>query len=175
MVAALPALTRLIAGISVPNTALINSSIALAQENMPVQGFNHVMRAWLNGQAMINHMSKEEQKKIDVEAFGVATILHDMGWLVHFHFVIVSLSTVDAKCSNTIKHVGHSTPPSSRRTSASKLTEPTPHATMSGTMAANPGRINTACSLFGMLLLCIQPGISRYIRSWRCSSRAPEH
>lgn len=83
MVAALPALTRLIAGVSVPNTALINSSIALAQDNMPVQGFNHVMRAWLNGQAIINHMSREEQKKIDIEAFGVATILHDMGWLVH--------------------------------------------------------------------------------------------
>jgi hypothetical protein len=80
MVAILPQLTRVIAGIPVPNTPLINSSIALAQANLPSHGYNHVMRSWLNGQAIINHLPRSERAKIDVEAFGVATILHDMGW-----------------------------------------------------------------------------------------------
>jgi hypothetical protein len=80
-------LTRLIAGIPVPNTALINSSIALAQQNMPIQGFNHVMRAWLNGQAIINRMPREQRREVDEEAFGVASILHDMGWAFGTPFV----------------------------------------------------------------------------------------
>jgi hypothetical protein len=80
MVAILYQATRLIAGISVPNTPLINASISLAQESLPTNGFNHVMRAWLNGQAIINHLPPRNRSVIDTEAFGVATILHDLGW-----------------------------------------------------------------------------------------------
>jgi hypothetical protein len=82
MVQILRHMTRLIAGVIVPDTPLINASIALAQENLPTNGFNHVMRAWLNGQAIINHLSIDNRSVIDVEAFGVATILHDLGWYV---------------------------------------------------------------------------------------------
>jgi hypothetical protein len=81
MVAVLPYMTRIVAGIPVPNTPLINASIALARAELPDHGYNHVMRAWLNGQALINHLPPSNRSKIDVEAFGVATILHDLGWL----------------------------------------------------------------------------------------------
>lgn len=80
MVAILPPLTRLIAGIPVPNTPLINSSITLARSALPDHGYNHVMRAWLNGQAIINKLPQSNQSSIDQEAFGVAAILHDLGW-----------------------------------------------------------------------------------------------
>jgi hypothetical protein len=80
-------MTRLIAGVTVPDTPLINASIALAQENLPINGFHHVMRAWLNGQAIINHLPPNNRSVIDVEAFGVATILHDLGWYVPTSFL----------------------------------------------------------------------------------------
>ncbi|KAF2113977.1 hypothetical protein BDV96DRAFT_647469 [Lophiotrema nucula] len=80
MVAILHRLTRVIAGIPVPNTPLLNSSIALAREVLPDDGFNHVMRSWLNGQAIINHLPQANRSKIDQEAFGVAAVLHDLGW-----------------------------------------------------------------------------------------------
>jgi hypothetical protein len=80
MVQLLQHATRIIAGVSVPDTPLINASIALAQQSLPTNGFNHVMRSWLNGQAIINHLESENRSVIDVEAFGVATILHDLGW-----------------------------------------------------------------------------------------------
>ena len=82
MVAILPHLTRVIAGVTVPDTPLINASIDLAHASLPTHGFNHVMRAWLNGQAIINHLPPKERKVIDSEGFGVAAILHDMGWSV---------------------------------------------------------------------------------------------
>jgi hypothetical protein len=75
-------MTRIIAGVTVPDTALINASIALAQESLPTNGFNHVMRSWLNGQAMINHLPSDNRSAIDVEAFSIATILHDLGWYI---------------------------------------------------------------------------------------------
>ncbi|KAF2868449.1 hypothetical protein BDV95DRAFT_579869 [Massariosphaeria phaeospora] len=80
MVAILNSMTRIIAGIPVPNTAMINASIALAEAELPYQGYSHVMRAWLNGQAMLNRLPPSNRSKIDHEAVGVATILHDLGW-----------------------------------------------------------------------------------------------
>ncbi|KAJ4293990.1 hypothetical protein N0V90_007679 [Kalmusia sp. IMI 367209] len=72
--------TRVIAGIPVPNTPLINSSIALARAALPDEGYNHVMRSWLNGQAIINKLPEANRSQIDQEAFSVAAILHDLGW-----------------------------------------------------------------------------------------------
>jgi hypothetical protein len=80
MVDILPALTRVIAGIPVPNTSLINSSIEVARTALPEFGYNHVMRTWLNGQAIINNLPPSNQTSIDQEAFGIAAILHDLGW-----------------------------------------------------------------------------------------------
>ncbi|PVH90864.1 hypothetical protein DM02DRAFT_708676 [Periconia macrospinosa] len=87
MVALVPHLTRLMAGIPIPNTHLINSSIALARANLPEHTYNHVMRSWLNGQAIINHLPAANRSKIDVEAYGVAAILHDMGFAWNASFV----------------------------------------------------------------------------------------
>ncbi|KAH7110095.1 hypothetical protein B0J11DRAFT_208020 [Dendryphion nanum] len=87
MVAIAPLATRLIAGIAVPNTALINDTIALARASLPDNGYNHVMRAWLNGQAIINHLPDHNRSVVNVEAFGVATILHDLGWAFNTTFV----------------------------------------------------------------------------------------
>jgi hypothetical protein len=78
--------TRLLAGVIVPDTDLINKSIALAKESLPIDGFNHVMRSWLNGQAMINRLPSDKRTEIDAEAYGVATILHDLGWYVQGSF-----------------------------------------------------------------------------------------
>jgi len=86
MVFILPYLTRVIAGVSVPDTPIINASIAFARAELPDYGYNHVMRAWLNGQALINHLPESNRSEIDAEAFGVATILHDLGWLVQSSF-----------------------------------------------------------------------------------------
>ncbi|KAF9737672.1 hypothetical protein PMIN06_010323 [Paraphaeosphaeria minitans] len=80
MVAISHLLTRVIAGIPVPNNPLINSSIALARAALPDQGYNHVMRSWLNGQAIINNLPAANRSRIDQEAFAIATILHDLGW-----------------------------------------------------------------------------------------------
>ncbi|KAH7109114.1 hypothetical protein B0J11DRAFT_500009 [Dendryphion nanum] len=87
MVQILSYMTRIIAGVTVPDTSLINASITLAQNSLPTNGFNHVMRAWLNGQAMINHLPLVNRSVVDVEAFGVATILHDLGWAFNTSFV----------------------------------------------------------------------------------------
>jgi HD superfamily phosphohydrolase YqeK len=75
-------LTRIIAGIPVPNTAIVNASIAYAHDNLPELTYNHVMRAWLNGQAIINKLPAANLSNVDQEGFAVAAILHDMGWSV---------------------------------------------------------------------------------------------
>jgi len=82
MVAILGHLTRVIAGIPVPNSPIINASIALAHDNLPTLTYNHVMRSWLNGQAIINKLPAANLSMVDQEAFGVAAILHDLGWSV---------------------------------------------------------------------------------------------
>ncbi|KAF2187354.1 hypothetical protein K469DRAFT_570351 [Zopfia rhizophila CBS 207.26] len=87
MVAILPHFTRIIAGIPVPNTPLINASISMARDNLPDDGYNHVMRAWLNGQAIINKLPAANRSGIDQEAFGVAAILHDLGWSPNPDFI----------------------------------------------------------------------------------------
>ncbi|CAI6293037.1 unnamed protein product [Periconia digitata] len=87
MVQLLNNVTRLIAGVTVLDTPIINASIALAQQSLPLNGFNHVMRAWINGQALINHLPAKNRSHIDVEAFSVAAILHDLGWAFNTSFV----------------------------------------------------------------------------------------
>lgn len=73
---------RIIAGVTVPDTPLINASISLARDALPDRPYNHVMRAWLNGKTIINKMPSEQRATIDEEAFAVGAILHDMGWYV---------------------------------------------------------------------------------------------
>jgi hypothetical protein len=72
--------TRVLANITVPDTPLITKSIALARKYIDDQGYKHVMRSWLTGQASINRLPSEERALIDEEAFSIAAILHDLGW-----------------------------------------------------------------------------------------------
>ena len=79
MVAVLGNLTRIIAGVSVPDTTIVNSTISYANQNLPTATFNHVMRSWLIGQAIINRLPSANLSAVDQEAHAVGAILHDMG------------------------------------------------------------------------------------------------
>ncbi|ORY13812.1 hypothetical protein BCR34DRAFT_599584 [Clohesyomyces aquaticus] len=72
--------TRTLAGITVPDTPLITKAIAFAHSNLTPQAYNHVMRSWLTGAALISHLPQSVRSTIDLEAFAVSTILHDLGW-----------------------------------------------------------------------------------------------
>ncbi|KAF1836550.1 hypothetical protein BDW02DRAFT_493457 [Decorospora gaudefroyi] len=71
--------TRLLAGICVPDTPTITKAIALARANSDDQLYNHVMRSWLVGTASLSHLPANVTHDIDLEAFAVAAILHDLG------------------------------------------------------------------------------------------------
>jgi len=67
--------TRLLAGVSVPDTALISRAIDFARERSESYLFNHVMRSWLFAVGLgqlqgINH---------DAEVVAIGTLLHDLG------------------------------------------------------------------------------------------------
>lgn len=79
MVAILGHLTRIVAGIPVPNTPIVNTAISFAHDNLATSTFNHVMRSWLYGQAIINKLPAANISTVDQEAFAVGAILHDMG------------------------------------------------------------------------------------------------
>jgi HD domain len=67
--------TRLLAGVSVPDTALVSRAIEFARERSEPYLFNHVMRSWLFAVRLaqlqgINH---------DAEVVAIGTLLHDLG------------------------------------------------------------------------------------------------
>ena len=70
--------TRLLAGIRVLDTPLINKALAFARQNLNDITFNHVNRAWLLGQFIADN--SPEMKDRDVELHSIAAILHDLGW-----------------------------------------------------------------------------------------------
>jgi hypothetical protein len=67
--------TRLLAGISVPETPLIFRAIDFARERSEPYLFNHVMRSWLFA-AII---AQRKQTAHDGEVLAMTTILHDLG------------------------------------------------------------------------------------------------
>ena len=67
--------TRLLAGVSVPDTALISRAIELARERSEPYLFNHVMRSWLFAAIL----AQRKQIVHDGEVLAVTTILHDLG------------------------------------------------------------------------------------------------
>ena len=67
--------TRLLAGISVPDTPLISRAIEYARELSEPYLFNHVMRSWLF--AVI--LAQLSESVHDAEVLAVTTILHDLG------------------------------------------------------------------------------------------------
>jgi hypothetical protein len=67
--------TRLLAGVSVPDTPTISRAIEFAREKSEPYLFNHVMRSWLFA-ALI---AQRKQTPHDGEVVAVTTILHDVG------------------------------------------------------------------------------------------------
>src|SRR5215831_4103701 len=67
--------TRLLAGISVPDTSLISRAIDFARERSEPYLFNHVMRSWLFAALL----AQRKQTAHDGEVLAVTTILHDLG------------------------------------------------------------------------------------------------
>jgi hypothetical protein len=72
--------TRLLAGVSVPDTPLISSAIEYAREQSEPYLFNHVMRSWLFAVALA-HLN---QTAHDGEVLAVTVILHDLGLADNF-------------------------------------------------------------------------------------------
>ncbi len=67
--------TRLIAGVAVPDTPLIDRAIAYARDHSEPYLFNHVMRSWLFAATM----AQRDRADYDAEVLAVTTLLHDLG------------------------------------------------------------------------------------------------
>ena len=67
--------TRLLAGVSVPDTAMIAGAIEYAQRLSEPYLFNHAMRSWLFA-AKLGQLKRID---CDLEVVAVGTILHDLG------------------------------------------------------------------------------------------------
>ena len=67
--------TRLVSGVSVPDTPLIARAIEYAQEHSEPYLFNHVMRSWLFAATL----AQLNQTAHDGEVLALTTILHDLG------------------------------------------------------------------------------------------------
>jgi hypothetical protein len=71
-----PYATRLLAGVSVPDTPLIAGAIEYAREHSEPYLFNHVMRSWLFA---VTLAQLKKQIAHDAEVLAVTTLLHDLG------------------------------------------------------------------------------------------------
>jgi hypothetical protein len=67
--------TRLLAGVTVPDTSLISRAIEFARERSEPYLFNHAMRSWLFAATL----AQLNQTAHDGEVLAVTTILHDLG------------------------------------------------------------------------------------------------
>lgn len=72
--------TRLLAGIVVPDTPLVNSAIEYARKHSEPYLFNHVMRSWLFSVAIADL----RKAAYDAEVLAVTTLLHDLGLVQAF-------------------------------------------------------------------------------------------
>ncbi|KAM0718978.1 hypothetical protein Q7P37_006050 [Cladosporium fusiforme] len=67
-----------IAGITLPNTPLVESAISLARHHLTDMAYNHVMRCTFFGLAISDRIPALQKR--DRELHAVAAILHDLGW-----------------------------------------------------------------------------------------------
>ena len=70
--------TRAYAGITVPNTALVNKALVFARARLSDAVYNHVVRSWLFGFAIASKAPELQDR--DLEVHSISAILHDMGW-----------------------------------------------------------------------------------------------
>jgi hypothetical protein len=66
---------RSLAGVSIPDTAVITRAIEFARERSEPYLFNHAMRSWL----FATLFAQRKQAVHDAEVLAVTTILHDIG------------------------------------------------------------------------------------------------
>lgn len=67
--------TRTLAGVTVPDTPLVERAISYAREHCEPFLFNHVMRSWLFAAAL----AEVDDTPHDAEVLAIATVLHDLG------------------------------------------------------------------------------------------------
>jgi len=70
--------TRIIAGVTVPDTELITKAFDFARKNLDDESFNHVIRSWLFGSFIGDHIPSLQGR--DKELHSIAALLHDLGW-----------------------------------------------------------------------------------------------
>ena len=76
MAATIP--TRVVAGVTIPDTPLITKALAFARAHSDDFAYNHVVRSLLLGFIIAGKL--EALAGRDVEAHAVAALLHDIGW-----------------------------------------------------------------------------------------------
>ncbi|KAH7372164.1 hypothetical protein BKA64DRAFT_689234 [Cadophora sp. MPI-SDFR-AT-0126] len=76
--AMIPVPTKLIAGVTVPDTPLITKALEFARDNTSTLVYNHVVRSWLFGTFIADRIPHLQGR--DNELHAVAAILHDLGW-----------------------------------------------------------------------------------------------
>ncbi|CZR51602.1 uncharacterized protein PAC_01479 [Phialocephala subalpina] len=72
--------TKLLAGVPVPDTPLINKALAFARAHCDDFTYNHVVRSWLFGTYISDQIP--DFKSRDVELHAITALLHDMGWTI---------------------------------------------------------------------------------------------
>jgi hypothetical protein len=70
--------TRIVAGVTVPDTPLITKSLAYARKYSNDMSYNHIVRSWLFGSVIAPHLPNADTA--DREISSVAAILHDLCW-----------------------------------------------------------------------------------------------
>jgi hypothetical protein len=70
--------TKVIAGVAVPDTPLIDKAFQFARINLEDYAFNHVVRSWLFGSFIADHIPPLKDR--DAELHAVAALLHDLCW-----------------------------------------------------------------------------------------------
>lgn len=72
--------TRVLAGVTVPDTPLVSRAIEYVRDHSDPYLFNHVMRSWLFGVTL----AELRGKPYDAEVLAVSTLLHDLGLVEAF-------------------------------------------------------------------------------------------
>jgi hypothetical protein len=80
-----PLPTRVLAGVTVPDTLHISKALDYAHEHCDEFTYNHVVRSWLLGTYIADHIPKLQDR--DVELHSVTAILHDLGWADNAAFI----------------------------------------------------------------------------------------
>ena len=73
-----PVSSRVLAGVTVPDTPLVQEALDYAQQHAISGIYNHIVRSWLFGVIISSHVPTFQN--VDKELHAVSTILHDLGW-----------------------------------------------------------------------------------------------